>query len=180
MSIHLCFLPSLVNTTQRYINFSTRSNVFPLNFSANWLGFPKSHNTSAFPVPICIRFCSHAAENRPSACWRSCSEDASSTNRLKKTNGSCKRIPSVIPRLTRLWLSIQLIWTTVYRIAVTAHIPVRVPHLRRTVAIYPLRQRHKLLNKNAMDCTPVTGVRQDRTPAILPKRFLRNQVVYLP
>ena len=42
------FLPPLVSTTPRYLNFSTCCSVFPRTCSAQWRGFLDRHNTSVF------------------------------------------------------------------------------------------------------------------------------------
>ena len=52
---------------------------------------------------------SHAAENRTSACWRPCPEDASSTKLSPKSKQLIRRPPKVTASSTRLWLPIQFI-----------------------------------------------------------------------
>jgi len=50
---------------------------------------------------------SHAVENRSSACWRLCWDDASSTKSSAKSKRLILQLPTVTPSSTRLWLSIQ-------------------------------------------------------------------------
>jgi len=54
---------------------------------------------------------------------------------------------------------------------VTAHTLVRVQHPWWKVMIYLSRYGHKLLRRNAVTCQPITGGRQYRTLATLPKAF---------
>ena len=63
-------LPSLANTTSRYVNIFTCCSVLPLTCRIHCLGFVERHSTSVFLVLIFIPARSHAAESRSSACWR--------------------------------------------------------------------------------------------------------------
>ena len=102
-------LRSLVYTTTRYLNFSTYCSVMPL--SVHCLGFVERHNTSVFLVLIFNPARSHVPNNRSSACWKSCSDDASSTKLFAKSKRLILQLPIVTLSSTRLWLSIQFIHT---------------------------------------------------------------------
>ena len=49
------------------------------------------------------------SRRRLSACWRPCSEDASSTKPPAKSKRLIVQLPTVTPLLTRLWLFVQFI-----------------------------------------------------------------------
>ena len=68
-------LPSLVNTTPRYLNVSTCCSVFLLTCREHCLGRHERHNTSIFSELILVASWSHAAENRSNECWRPRCED---------------------------------------------------------------------------------------------------------
>jgi len=55
VSIFLCRLPSLVNATPRYLNFSTCVSVLPPTTSIHCLGFSEKRNTSFFKRWISFR-----------------------------------------------------------------------------------------------------------------------------
>ena len=94
---------SLVNTTPRYLNFSTCCSVLSFICRIHRLGFLERRSTSVFLLLIFIPAWSHAAENRSSACWRPCSEGASSTKSYAKS----KRLILQLRTMTRLWPSNQ-------------------------------------------------------------------------
>jgi len=71
-------LPSRMNSTRKYLNFSTCCSIFPLTCNTHWFGYLDWHNTSVFLVLISILAWSQASENGWSACWRPWWEDASS------------------------------------------------------------------------------------------------------
>ena len=71
VSIPLFRLPSLVNTTPRYLNVSTCCSVFLLTCREHCFGRLERHNTSIFLELILVPSWSHAAENRSNASWRS-------------------------------------------------------------------------------------------------------------
>jgi len=102
-------LPPLVNTTPRYLNFSTCCSVLSLTCRIHCLGFVERHNTSVCLVLIFIPAWSHAAENRASACWRLL---RSSTKSSAKGKRLILQLPTVTHSSTRLWLSIQFMKTS--------------------------------------------------------------------
>jgi len=59
----------------RYLNVSTCCSVFPLICRIHCLRPLERHNTSNCLVLIFVPAWSHAAENRPNACWRPCLEE---------------------------------------------------------------------------------------------------------
>jgi len=81
-------LPSLVNTTTRYVNFSTCCSVLLLTCSVHCV----------FLALMFIPAWSHAAANRSRiAYWRTCSEDASSTKSSAKSKRLILQLPTVTP-----------------------------------------------------------------------------------
>ena len=77
-----------------------------------WLGVLERHNITVILVLVSIPTWPHAAENRSSACWRLCWEDASNTKSLAKSKRLILQLPVVTPSSTLLWLSIPFVWTT--------------------------------------------------------------------
>jgi len=76
--------------------------VLPLTCSMRCIGFAGRHNASVFLVLIFILARSHAAENRTSACWILCWEDASSTKSSAKSKRLILQLPTVTPSSTQL------------------------------------------------------------------------------
>jgi len=82
----------------------------PLSCSIHCLGFLERHNTSIFLVLIFIPARLHAAENRSSACWRPCWEDANSTKSSWKSQRLIlQQHPTVTPSSTRPCLSVLVV-----------------------------------------------------------------------
>jgi len=83
-------IPSHANATPRCLNVSTCCSLLPITCRMHCIGFLERHNTTVFLVLIFIPAWSHTRENRSSAYWRPCSEDASSTkSSAKKSGWSC-------------------------------------------------------------------------------------------
>ena len=77
-------LPSLVNATLRYLNFSTYlSDTLP-TCREHWTGFLERFSTLVLEVLIFIRAMSRAAAKPFNACWRPDSEEASKTKSSAK------------------------------------------------------------------------------------------------
>jgi len=167
VSISLFRIPSLVNSTPRYLNV-TCCNVLSFTCSIYCIGFIEGHNTSIVMVLIFIPGRSHAAENRSSACWRSCSEDASSTKSSAKKEKLILQFQIVtshslrcdcLSNSCRTWIGVAATPFPEPRPAVNN----RVIQLRR--------HGHKLLSRNTEIWRPMTGCYQHRTPATQPKAF---------
>jgi len=84
----------------------------PLTCNIHCILFVQRHNTSVFLVLIFILSRSHAAENQSSACRRPYWEDASSTKSSAKSKRLILKLTNVTPSSTRLWLSIQFMYTS--------------------------------------------------------------------
>ena len=92
--INLLALPSATpKYNPRYLNFTSCS-VLLLTCSFYCLAFRERHNASVFLVLIFIPARSYAAENRSSACWRPCSENASSTKLSEKSKRLILQLPN--------------------------------------------------------------------------------------
>jgi len=101
-----CLLPP-VNGNPGCLNFSTSSSVLLLTCRVHWLGFLERHNTSVALVLIFLSAYSHAENKRSRACWRPCSEDASSTKSSTKSKRLIRQLTTVTHSSTQLWQSIQ-------------------------------------------------------------------------
>ena len=98
-------LSSLVNATQRYLNFYTCFNDTPPTCKEYWTEFLERSRTSVLEVLIFIPAMSQAHVNRFNACCRPDSEEASKT----KSSAKSSRLILYLPIVThpRLSLSIQ-------------------------------------------------------------------------
>ena len=90
--VELC-LPSLVNTTPRYLNLFTCCSVFPFTYRVHCLGFVDRHSTSIFLVLIFIPARSHAAKKTLECMLKTVEKTLAVPNRLQKVNGcSCSSL----------------------------------------------------------------------------------------
>ena len=170
--IHLVVPPSVTREYYlRYVNFSTCCSVWLLTWSTHWLSFLERHDTSVFSVLIFIPASSQAAANQSGACWRPCSEDASST----KASAECKRLilqlPKVTSSLTRLWLSIQFIWTK------RSGESTLLLEFNPNGCDLTSSTRTQRMSRSAVTWRPVTGGVWHRPPAIL-QSFYRGARSY--
>ena len=88
-------LPSLVNVTPRYLNFSTCFNDTQPTCKEHCPGFLERGSTSVLEVLIFIRAMSHAAAKPFDECWRPDSEKSSKTKSSTKSNGLIFHLPIV-------------------------------------------------------------------------------------
>ena len=86
------------------LNF-TCYNVLRFTCNVHCLGFVERYNTSVILVRIFIPARPHAVENRSSACWKLCWDDASSTKLSAKSKRLILQLLTMTPSSTRLWLS---------------------------------------------------------------------------
>jgi len=80
-----------------------------LTCSGHWFWFSERHNTLINLVLIYIPRppCSHAAENRSSACRRPCSKDATNTKSFAESKRLILHFPAMTPTSTRLFIHIM-------------------------------------------------------------------------
>jgi len=158
-------LPSLVNTSPGYLNLTCFS-VLPLTRNVHCLGFLERHNPSVFSVMIFIPALPHAAENRSSTCWRSCSENVPNSPQI--ANGRCCSLQTRRFGCCRLSNSSRR-----WRGVVAAHTLIGVHSNTHGKRLWFQVCQHglKLMCMKTVTWRPVTGSRQHRTPATFPKAF---------
>ena len=88
-------LPSLVNVTPRYFNFSTCFNDTQPTCRKHWTGFLERCKTSVLEMLIFIPAISHAGARPFNACWRLDSEEASKTKLSAKNSRLILHLPIV-------------------------------------------------------------------------------------
>ena len=103
-------LPSLVNETPRYLNFSDCFSGTPSVWREHCFGCLDRHMVSVFVVLIFILATEHASENLSRACWRPFWVESSST-RLSANNRRCTvHSPIFTPPQDSLFLTILSIY----------------------------------------------------------------------
>ena len=100
-------LPTLVNATPRYLNFSTCFNNTPPTCRKYWTGFLKKYGTSVLEVLIFIPAILHASAKAFNTCWRPDFNAASETKLSAKSSPLILHLPIVAHSSVRLSLSIQ-------------------------------------------------------------------------
>ena len=87
-------LPSLVNATPRYLNFSTCFSGAPFTCNTHWSGFLERWSTSVLAVLIFIPAASHASAKLFNACRRPDSVEESRTKSSAKQQTTNFAIPN--------------------------------------------------------------------------------------
>ena len=104
-------LPSLVNATPRYLNFSTCFSVAPFTCNTHWLGFLKRWSTSVLAVLIFIPAVWHASAKLFNVRWRPDSVEESRTKSSANGRRLILQFPIVAHSSAWLHLSIQFMQT---------------------------------------------------------------------
>ena len=86
-------LPSLVNATPRYLNFSTCFSVAPFTCNTHWSGFLERWSTSILAVLIFIPAMLHASAKLFNARWRPDSVEESRTKSSANSRGLILQFP---------------------------------------------------------------------------------------
>ena len=106
VSSSLSYLPSLVNATPRYLNFSTWFSVAPFTCNTYWSGFLERWNTSVLVVLIFIPAVLHASAKLFNARWRS---DFEKESRAKSSANSRRLILQfLIVAYSSSWLHLSI------------------------------------------------------------------------
>ena len=111
-------LPSFVNSTPSYLNFSTYFNDTPPTCRKDWTGFLKRCSTSVLEILIFIPAMSHAAANSFNTCWRSDTEEASKTKSSAESNRLISHLPIVTHSSVQLSLYIQFNYTASFTLEI--------------------------------------------------------------
>ena len=106
-STSLSCIPSFVNATPRYLNFSICFNDTPPTCREHWTGFLKRCRISVLKALIFIPAVSLAAAKLFHACWRPDSRETRKTKSSAKSSRLILHHPIVTHSSVRLNLSIQ-------------------------------------------------------------------------
>ena len=106
ISNSLFYLPSLVNETPRYLNFSDCLSGTPSIWREHCFGCLDRHMISIFVVLIFIPATEHASENLSRACWRPFWVESSSTTSSVNNRRCTAQSPIFTPPQDSLFLFI--------------------------------------------------------------------------